>query len=154
MNSFVPSIFVFITLFFTNSVQVYCNQNSTVNSGIEALSLPYEPMHLSLILSKLRDKQAEKCDYGANPLVFDICKSIDLTNYENYMHKDLRLEEIVQTIIRPRFLFYLNIFINRKIIFHYDLDFIKKTFRISIIHSISNFIVKIDVFNHRRTVKK
>lgn len=66
-----------------------------------------EPQHLNLILEHLRDEQADKCEYGSNPRVFDICKDIDTSIMANYHLENLRLDDIVNIIIKENVVVHL-----------------------------------------------
>lgn len=76
-------------------------KNITITTKSLPLKPPREPQHLSLILQHLRDEQAQKCDYGPNPLIFDICSNVDAMNLHNYHLKSTRVEDLVTAIIRP-----------------------------------------------------
>ena len=58
-----------------------------------------KPLHLidELILNSLRVKQAEKCEYGEDPVISDLCNHGDSTSYDL---KNLRLKNIENMIIR------------------------------------------------------
>jgi len=66
-----------------------------------------EPQHVNLILDKLRDEQANKCEYGSNPRVFDICKDIDTSIVANYHLENIRLDDIVNIIIKENVVVHL-----------------------------------------------
>ena len=87
-----------ITLFLSDSI--IGEQNITNISTSIPLVTKREPLHLGLILQHLQAEQAEKCDYGANPLIFDLCSNIDTLNLANYHLKSTRVEDLVNFIIR------------------------------------------------------
>jgi hypothetical protein len=60
-----------------------------------------QPQHLQLILQQLQAEQAQKCEYGQNPLLFDICSNIDTLSLDNYHLKATRLEDLVSYVVRP-----------------------------------------------------
>jgi hypothetical protein len=79
--------------------------NAKINDTKPAKS---EPKHLNLILGQLRDQQAEACQYGPDPLIFDVCQNIDQYNKIYYNLKNIRLSDIQNAIIRRSVLNKLN----------------------------------------------
>lgn len=102
MRKFVCTLFLFSLLHINHITNALNNETVTVKPKPKEI-LPIEsqePKHLSLILEKLRKEQAQKCDYGSNPLIFDICQSIDKLNLANYHFKSLRVEDVVKAILK------------------------------------------------------
>lgn len=76
--------------------------NSTNETVEDTPIVPEEPKFLHLILGKLEEEQAQKCTYGSNPLVFDICKSINQNDLKNYAYRQVRVEDLVHRVLNRK----------------------------------------------------
>jgi len=103
---FSPTI---VVLSFLTSKIMALNDSNFTSTSVSPLKFPpailshqvREPQNLKLILQRLQAEQAAKCEYGKNPLIFDICSNIDTLNLANYHLKLTRLEDLVSYVIRP-----------------------------------------------------
>ena len=100
------SIFL-LSFFYASCHSVSTTSNTTLAQIVSNTTLEEEepvpqkePKTLNLILSKLKKEQADKCAYGSNPLVSDICESFDSSSLANQRFINVRVEDIVHRVLR------------------------------------------------------